>query len=76
MNRKQYTIEEYHPTLFDEIAGFLTNPALQAILVMIIIGGIYFELQSPGIGFPSAAALIAGVLYFVPLYIDGFAAGW
>ena len=43
---------------------------------MIIIGGIYFELQSPGIGFPSAAALIAGVLYFVPLYIDGFAAGW
>ena len=76
LNQKQYTIEEYHPTLFDEIAGFLTNPAFQAILVMIIIGGIYFELQSPGIGFPSAAALIAGVLYFVPLYIDGFAAGW
>ena len=43
---------------------------------MIIIGGIYFELQTPGIGFPSAAALIAAVLYFAPLYLDGLAANW
>lgn len=43
---------------------------------MIIIGGIYFELQTPGIGFPSAAALIAVVLYFAPLYLDGLAASW
>ncbi|MFR0836492.1 MAG: hypothetical protein ACLSG8_10515 [Barnesiella sp.] len=69
-------MREYRPSVYDEIVGFLLNPALQAILVMIIIGGIYFELQTPGIGFPSAAALIAAVLYFAPLYLDGLAANW
>jgi membrane-bound serine protease (ClpP class) len=43
---------------------------------MIIIGGIYFELQTPGIGFPLAASIIATILYFVPLYIEGIAAHW
>lgn len=52
------------------------HPALQAVLIMIIVGGIYFELQSPGIGFPSIAAIIAAILYFVPLYIDGIATYW
>ena len=43
---------------------------------MIIIGGIYMELHSPGVGFPSAAAIIAAVLYFLPLYISGIASSW
>ena len=49
---------------------------VQALLIMIIIGGIYFELQSPGMGFPSVAAVVAAVLYFSPLYIDGLAQSW
>ena len=52
------------------------NPIFQSILIMIIIGGIYFELQTPGIGFPSAAAIVAAILYFSPLYIEGLAANW
>jgi membrane-bound serine protease (ClpP class) len=43
---------------------------------MLIIGGIYFELQTPGMGFPSAAALLAAALYFAPLYVEGLAANW
>ena len=72
----EYTLQTFKPSVYDDLVGFLLNPALQAILVMIIIGGIYFELQTPGIGFPSAAALIAAVLYFAPLYLDGLAASW
>ncbi len=71
-----YTISTYQPIFWDYFIGFLTNPAFQAVLIMIIIGGIYFELQSPGIGFPSAASLIAAVLYFMPLYIEGIAEPW
>ena len=52
------------------------NPFLQSILIIIIIGGIYFEMQTPGIGFPSIAAVIAAILYFAPLYLDGLAANW
>jgi membrane-bound serine protease (ClpP class) len=45
-------------------------------LLLIIIGGIYFELQTPGMGFPSAAAIFAAIFYFAPLYIDGLAQNW
>ncbi len=55
---------------------FFLNPIVQGILLMVIIGGIYFELQSPGIGFPSAAAILAAILYFSPLYIEGIANNW
>ena len=71
-----YTLQQFEPSLFDEIAGFLTNPALQALLVTLIFGGIFMELKTPGIGLPAAVACTAAVLYFAPLYIDGLAANW
>lgn len=69
-------IDEYRPTAMDSVMGFLSNPAFQAILIMFIIGGIYFELQQPGLGLPTVVALLAAALYFAPLYIEGLAAGW
>lgn len=71
-----YRIEQYTPSLYDKIAGFLTNPALQALMITFIIGGIFFELKAPGIGLPTAVALIAAVLYFLPLYLSGTAENW
>ena len=76
LHRDRYTLEQFEPSLFDEIAGFLTNPALQAILVTLIFGGIFMELKTPGVGLPAAVACTAAVLYFAPLYIDGLAANW
>lgn len=71
-----YTLQVYKPSTMDKLKGILTNTFLQSILIMLIIGGIYFELQTPGIGFPLAAAALAAILYFAPLYIDGLAASW
>jgi len=71
-----YQLIEYEPTFYDNLKGFLMNPAFQSILIMIIIAGIYFEFQSPGFGFPAIAAIIAAVLYFTPLYLDGLAQNW
>ena len=76
LHRNRYTLEQFEPSLFDEIAGFLTNPALQAILVTLIFGGIFMELKTPGVGLPAAVACTAAVLYFAPLYLDGLAANW
>lgn len=73
---KPYTMKTYEPSFYDGIKGFVTSPVLQGILVLLIIGGLYFELQSPGIGFPLAMAVIAAILYFAPLYIDGLAENW
>jgi len=71
-----YEITNYEPTTYDNIKGFVTNPIFHGMLIMLILGGIYFELQSPGIGFPLIIAIGASILYFAPLYIDGLAANW
>jgi membrane-bound serine protease (ClpP class) len=73
---ENYTIVEYELTTIESIIGFLIHPVFQSILIMIIIGGLYFELQTPGIGFPLGAAFLAAILYFAPLYIEGIAQNW
>ncbi|MDD2474722.1 MAG: NfeD family protein [Dysgonamonadaceae bacterium] len=76
MGIEEYTLEVYNSTFYDEIKGFLTNSVVQAFLIMIIIGGIYFELKTPGMGFPTAIAITAAILYFTPLYLQGYAQSW
>lgn len=71
-----YQIKKYTPTFIDKIIGWLINPAVSGILIMIILGGIYFELQSPGIGFPIIASAIAATVFFAPYYIEGLAEHW
>ncbi|MCD4683060.1 MAG: nodulation protein NfeD [Bacteroidales bacterium] len=75
-NIDDYEIIEQKLTATDKIIRLLINPFVSGILIMIIIGGIYFELQTPGIGFPIAASVIAAILYFAPLYIEGLAEHW
>ena len=73
---EKYTIQEQKVTAIDDIIGFLLNPFVSGILIMIIIGGIYFEFQTPGAVFPILASIIAIVLYFAPHYLEGLAAHW
>lgn len=56
---ESFEIQRYQPTWVDRLTGFFGSPGVQAILIMIIVGGIYFELQTPGMGFPSMAALLS-----------------
>ncbi len=73
---ENFIIEKQKLTFISKILLFFMTPVIQGILLMLIIGGLYFELQSPGIGFPSVAAIIAAVLYFSPLYLEGLAQNW
>ncbi len=73
---ENYEIKKQYLGPMDNFIGFLINPFVSGILIMIIIGGIYFELQTPGVGFPIIAAITAAALYFAPLYIEGLAANW
>jgi membrane-bound serine protease (ClpP class) len=73
---EDYKIVEYEPTWIEKIIGFLVHPMISGLLIMAIIGGIYFEMQSPGIGFPLGVAILAAIAYFAPLYLEGLAANW
>lgn len=63
-------------SVLDKIINFLLSPMLQGLLLMLIVGGIYFEMQSPGVGFPLIASLIGALLYFAPLYLEGLVQNW
>jgi membrane-bound serine protease (ClpP class) len=73
---KNYVIKSHQTTFLDKIIGLLLSPAVQGLLILLIVGGIYFELQSPGVGFPLIASATAALLYFAPLYLEGLAANW
>jgi len=73
---KEYELKSYNPSTMDKLIGLLINPMVSGVLIMIIIGGIYFELQSPGIGFALGASIVAALLYFAPLYLEGMAENW
>lgn len=60
----------------EQIVAFFLSPAISGVLILIIIGGIYFELQTPGIGFPILASIVATILYFTPFYLSGLAENW
>jgi membrane-bound serine protease (ClpP class) len=74
-------VGEYDITIFeldtaDEIIAFFLNPVISSLLILLIIGGLWFELQTPGIGFPLAIAILAAILYFTPYYLNGLAENW
>lgn len=75
-NINNQEIVVYEPSTLEKIILFLLNPIVQSILIMLIFGGIYFELQTPGIGFPSIVAVVGAILYFAPLYLEGLAEHW
>lgn len=73
---KEYTIVKQQLSSLDRLINLLVSPAVSGILVLVILGGIYFELQTPGVGFPILASITAAILYFAPLYLEGLAANW
>ena len=75
---KSYVIKEMEDdiTWLDRLILFLLNPLLQSIFMMMIIGGIFVEIRTPGIGLPLVTAIVGALLYFAPLYIEQLAASW
>jgi membrane-bound serine protease (ClpP class) len=71
-----YELEKFELGVSEKIIAIFLNPFISGILILVIIGGIYFELQTPGVGFPLFAAMAALVLYLVPYYLNGLAEYW
>lgn len=71
-----YVIEPFVLGWGDKVIAFFLNPFISGILIMVILAGIYFEMQTPGLGFAGLAAVIALVLYLVPYYLNGLAENW
>jgi len=71
-----YSLERFELSTVDKIVAFSINPFISGILILVIISGIYFEMQSPGLGFAGLAALVALIIYLIPYYLNGLAENW
>lgn len=60
----------------ERVISLVINPFVSGLLILIIIAGIWFEMQHPGLGFAGLAALVALILYLVPYYLNGLAENW
>jgi membrane-bound serine protease (ClpP class) len=60
----------------DRLIQLLLNPLLQSIFMMMIIGGIFVEIRTPGIGLPLLTAIAGALLYFAPAYLGELASYW
>jgi membrane-bound serine protease (ClpP class) len=60
----------------ESVLRFLAHPVVSSIMMLMMLGGLYFELQSPGIGFAGMVAGIGAMMFFAPLYIMGLAQSW
>lgn len=73
---ENYQLTTFETSTVDQIISFFLNPVISGLLILVIIGGLYFELQTPGVGFPILASFVALVLYLTPYYLNGLAANW
>jgi membrane-bound serine protease (ClpP class) len=73
---QNYELDRYEPSSVERIISFFLNPVISGILISLIMAGIYFEMQTPGMGFAGLVALVSLVLYLVPYYLNGVAENW
>ncbi len=61
------------PTWAEALFGFLTSPMISGLLLMCGIGGLYFEVKTPGFGLPGIIGLSCLALFFGSQFVIGLA---
>ena len=70
------TQENHAATGPEKVLRFLGSPIMASLLLMMMMGGMYFEIQTPGVGCAGAVALIGAALFFAPHYLLGLVESW
>ncbi|MDX1421315.1 MAG: NfeD family protein [Rubricoccaceae bacterium] len=69
-------VERHAASTVERVLRFLGSPIVASILMLMMMGGLYFELQTPGVGFAGGMALLGAALFFAPHYVLGLAESW
>lgn len=59
------------PTWAEKVFRFLTDPTVAGLLLLLGLGGLYFEVQTPGFGFPGIVGLTCLALFFGAHFVLG-----
>ncbi len=69
-------VVQHGASMAERVLRFFGSPVVQSILMLMMMGGLYFELQSPGVGFPGLMALLGALAFFAPSYMLGLVESW
>ncbi|NBC17867.1 MAG: hypothetical protein GVY18_11200 [Bacteroidetes bacterium] len=69
-------IVQHRATQAERLLRFFAMPVVQSILMLMMLGGLYFELQTPGVGFAGSIALVGAAAFFAPHYLLGLVESW
>lgn len=64
-----FQVIRFELTWTDAVARFLATPVVTGLLMTIGLGGLFFEVKSPGFGVPGAVGLLSLGLYFFGAYL-------
>ncbi len=76
LNLSDATQVDHEVRGIEKALRFFGSPIVQSILMLMMMGGLYFELQTPGVGFPGIIAAIGAAVFFGPHYMMGLAESW
>lgn len=68
-NLQNATLVNVDPNFAEDIVGFLHNPIVTTLLLMIGFVGLFFEIKTPGWGIPGTLGVLALLLFFGSSYI-------
>ena len=74
-NLKNVSLVKVEPNWAEDVVGFLHNPIVTALLLMIGFVGMFIEVKSPGWGVPGTLGVLALLLFFGSSYILNIASG-
>ncbi|MFW6059915.1 MAG: NfeD family protein [Phycisphaeraceae bacterium] len=73
---KAGNVQHVGQTWSENLAGFLVNPIVRAVLVIALLLGLFFEFQSPGLGLGGAVAGVALLALLGAPFVVGMAEWW
>ncbi len=69
----EYQRFEYEMTMTEIVFRWLTNPTVSSLLLLLGVGGLYFEIRTPGFGIPGIIGVTCMVLFFGSRAVLGLA---
>lgn len=69
-------VERVRQTWSESLSGWLTSPAVRAVLILALLLGAYVEFQTPGLGLPGTVALLALIALVGAPFVIGLAEVW
>jgi membrane-bound serine protease (ClpP class) len=69
-------IVHHHTTTAERVLRFFGSPIMASILMIMMLGGLYAEIRTPGIGVAGMLSAMGAALFFAPHYLLGMVHGW